>query len=223
MYRGRNIVVADAVSIQSTQVAGRLPDLLGAAYFLAITGLLVTEPSLVAALTKAHPYAMGFVKFAILATFGECLKNRLTAGQWIPSALPVRALIWGLFGVWITAAFPFMDGGMRTLAALHLWPAAPAAFWMSTWINLFAGFGFFMMFVHYWTDSMLVRGFHAPWHLLGWPETVRWGKVILISIVLFWIPAHTVTFLLPPVWRILFAAYLGIALGLILSFAARTR
>ncbi len=94
---------------------------------------------------------------------------------------------------------------------------------MSTWINLFAGFGFFMMFVHYWTDSMLVRGFHAPWQLLGRPETVRWGKVILISIVLFWIPAHTFTFLLPPVWRILFAAYLGIALGLILSFAARTR
>ncbi len=83
----------------------------GAAYFTAITGLLVTEPSLVAAFTNAHPYAMGFAKFAILATFGECPKNHLTAGQWIPSALPLRALIWGLVGIWITAAFPFMDGG----------------------------------------------------------------------------------------------------------------
>jgi len=209
-----------AASTRAGPAAPKVRDITGAVYFLAITVFLVADADLIARLTHAHPYGMGFTKFAALATFGECLKNRLAAGYWLPSRLSLRVLIWGIFGLWIPAAFPFMDGGTRTLASLHLWPAEPAALWMSIWINLFAGFGFFMMFMHYWTDSMLMQGIHASWQLLGRPETVRWGKVILISIVLFWIPAHTMTFLLPPVWRILFAAYLGIALGLIPSFAS---
>lgn len=35
----------------------------------------------------------------------------------------------------------------------------------------------------------------------------------------FWIPAHTITFLLPPDYQVLFAALLGIALGTILAIA----
>jgi hypothetical protein len=45
------------------------------------------------------------------------------------------------------------------------------------------------------------------------------GFVILRTIPLFWIPAHTITFLLPPEYRVLSAAYLSIALGGILAFA----
>ena len=43
--------------------------------------------------------------------------------------------------------------------------------------------------------------------------------VIFKTIPLFWIPAHTITFLLPENYRVLMAAYLSIALGLILTFA----
>jgi hypothetical protein len=43
--------------------------------------------------------------------------------------------------------------------------------------------------------------------------------VVFITIPGFWIPAHTVTFLLPPEYRVLMAAFLSIALGGILSFA----
>jgi hypothetical protein len=199
------------------------PDLLGACYITAAVAFLVTQPDLVAAATKAHPYAMGFAKFAVLATFGECLKHRLITRTWIPSKIVLRCLIWGVFGMWITATFPFMDGGLRTLASAGIWPSAPAPFWMSTWINVFSGFGFFMMFSHYWTDAILAEGWVAPWTLFGRPATARWAKIVLISLVVFWIPAHTLTFALAAEWRIVCAAFLGIALGLILSFAARTK
>ena len=32
--------------------------------------------------TKAHPYIMGFTKFAILATMGELLSIRIVKGDW---------------------------------------------------------------------------------------------------------------------------------------------
>jgi hypothetical protein len=216
------------VHVMTTANAGirptaRIGDLAGLLYFLAVTAVFLLEADLVAAATKAHPYAMGFAKFAVLATFGECLKNRIVTGRWIPSKLPARFVIWGVFGLWITSAFPMIDGGVQRLVGLQMWPDTPLFFWMSTWINLFSGYGFFMMFCHYWTDTMIVQGFLWPWHLFGRPETGRWGKIVLISLVLFWVPAHSLTFWLPPHWRILCAAYLGIALGLILSFAARRK
>jgi hypothetical protein len=212
--------MSETLAPRSRQIG---PDLLGAAYFIAAVAFLVTNADLVAATTKAHPYAMGFAKFAILATFGECLKNRILTSRWLPTRVGLRFVIWGFFGMWITAVFPFMDGGVKTLITLHLWPAEPGAFWMSTWANVFSGFAFFMMLTHYWTDTMLVEGWVWPWDLFARPATVRWARIVLISLFLFWVPAHTFTFMLPPVWRTLCAAFLGIALGLILSFAARRK
>ena len=209
-----------SVAIQPRRV---WPDVLGACYFAVTVLLLVTQADAVADATKAHPYAMGFIKFGVLATFGECLKHRTITGAWIPSKIVLRFLIWGVFGMWITAAFPFMDGGLRAIAGAGIWPSSPAPLWMSTWINVFSGFGLFMMFSHYWTDTILAEGWVAPWALFGRADTVRWAKIVLISLVVFWIPAHTLTFSLAAEWRIVCAAFLGIALGVILSFAARTK
>lgn len=49
---------------------------------------------------------------------------------------------------------------------------------------------------------------------------VQWNFVFKKTIPFFWIPAHTITFMLPTEYRVAFAAVLGIALGIILSFAA---
>ena len=49
---------------------------------------------------------------------------------------------------------------------------------------------------------------------------VQWNFVFKKTIPFFWIPAHTITFLLPEDYQVAFAALLGIALGVILSFAA---
>ncbi|MEZ6853814.1 hypothetical protein [Halodesulfovibrio aestuarii] len=48
---------------------------------------------------------------------------------------------------------------------------------------------------------------------------IMWGLVLKKTIPFFWIPTHTITFLLPPDLRILFAAMLGLALNVILAFA----
>ena len=40
---------------------------------------------------------------------------------------------------------------------------------------------------------------------------------MLKTIVFFWIPAHTVTFSLPPDFRVLMSAVLSLALGFILT------
>ncbi len=198
----------------------RASDMVGVAYVGAITAFIVFQNELFISLTARYPYPMGFAKIALLATFGECLKYRLTTGQWIPEKIAVRFLVWGVFGLWFTAAFPFVAGGVQALSESHLWASA-SPFWMSVWINALGGYAFFMMFTHYWIDVMIAEGFCWPWQVLGRPETSRWAKIIFISLVLFWIPAHTLTFSLPPTLRVTSAAYLSIALGVILSFAAR--
>jgi len=43
------------------------------------------------------------------------------------------------------------------------------------------------------------------------------------TIPFFWIPAHTIVFLLPPEYRVFAAAYLAIVLGAILSYAKRQK
>jgi hypothetical protein len=50
---------------------------------------------------------------------------------------------------------------------------------------------------------------------------VQWDFVFKKTIPFFWIPAHTLTFLLPIEYRMVFAAFLGIALGLILAIASQ--
>ncbi|MCX7905011.1 MAG: Mpv17/PMP22 family protein, partial [Caloramator sp.] len=47
--------------------------------------------------------------------------------------------------------------------------------------------------------------------------------VVLKTIPFFWIPAHTITFLLPSEYRVLMASFLSIALGAILSLAKRKK
>ncbi|HNW48075.1 MAG TPA: hypothetical protein PKK88_00005, partial [Bacteroidales bacterium] len=52
---------------------------------------------------------------------------------------------------------------------------------------------------------------------IDWPGFLKF--VVGKTIPLFWIPAHTITFMLPDQYKVLFAASLSIVLGLILSYA----
>ena len=51
----------------------------------------------------------------------------------------------------------------------------------------------------------------------------QWNFIFKKTIILFWIPAHTITFLLPPDYQVLFAALLGIVLGVLLSVAVQSK
>lgn len=101
------------------------------------------------------------------------------------------------------------------------------AFCVSVFMNTF--FAPVFMTVHKITDTHILKtggtlqGFFTPipfgetLKTLNWD--VQWNFVFKKTIPLFWYPAHTITFLLPSQYRVLFAALLGVALGVILSIA----
>jgi hypothetical protein len=56
---------------------------------------------------------------------------------------------------------------------------------------------------------------------LNWQA--QWGFVFKKTIPFFWYPAHTITFLLPSEQRVLFAALLGIVLGVLLAVSIKKK
>ncbi|HWR38921.1 MAG TPA: hypothetical protein VN611_05445 [Patescibacteria group bacterium] len=187
--------------------------------------------------TKEQPYLMGFGKFAILATMGELLAIRIGTGMWKrPAGLGYRVVIWGFIGIFITLMFEvFVSGVSAAIAKGLLWPGTAGgriggAFWISAITNLV--FAPTFMTMHRMTDTYidLVCGENKPWRTvtlsaviakIDWQGMISF--VICKTIPLFWVPAHTITFLLPPEYRVLMAAYLGIALGVILAYAKRRK
>ncbi len=70
-------------------------DLIGVMYIVVITALVVIYLAEVGEFSGTHPLFAGFMKFALLASFGECLKARITNGTWRVDYLILRAVIWG--------------------------------------------------------------------------------------------------------------------------------
>ena len=104
--------------------------------------------------------------------------------------------------------------------------AVLTAFFISASMNL--TFGPVFMAAHRMTDTyidMRAEGLSPTWPQvvakIDWRGFITF--VVAKTIPFFWIPAHTATFLLPPEYRVLSAAYLSIALGAILSYARRRK
>jgi hypothetical protein len=186
--------------------------------------------------TKAHPYIMGFGKFSVLATMGELLAIRIALGEWKqPAGLVYRGIIWGLIGVLIVLMFEIFSAGvMAALAKGLLWSgdASTGKVWTALWISAIMNmaFGSAFMTMHRISDTYIdmVCGENLRQvKLADVISRIDWNGmisfVICKTIPFFWIPAHTITFLLPPEYRVLMAAYLGIALGIILAYAKRRK
>lgn len=179
--------------------------------------------------TAAHPYLIGFAKFFVLASMGELLALRIVTGGWMaPKGLIQRAIIWGFLGMVIVLIFDVFAGGVTSALKKGLLPGADSklafAFFVSTIMNL--TFAPAMMFTHRMTDTYLDLKYEgksaSTMDIVGridWKGFVSF--VLFKTIPFFWIPAHTITFLLPPEYRVLAAALLSIALGAILAFAKK--
>mgnify|MGYP006284037683 CR=1 FL=1 len=192
---------------------------------------------------KTHGLITSFVKFAVLATLGEAIGLRIRKGVYNQKGfgLVPRAVVWGFIGITIKIAFIiFATGTPAVLEYLGLKGAAASmnegisglklltAFSISTAMNLI--FAPVFMTFHKITDNHIVnkggtlKGFFTPIQFgqiimnLDW--SVQYHFVFKKTIPFFWIPAHTITFMLPPQYRVLFAAILGIVLGVILSIAS---
>ena len=198
---------------------------------------------------KAHIMVTSFVKFAILATVGELLGLRLKKGVYFEKGFGIipRAIVWGFLGLAIQMAFVIFSNGIpifisKTLGfpfaldyldkekiqAMDFGLKLMVAFSISASMNII--FAPIMMTFHKITDTHIINnggtlaGFFKPIQFgnimseMNW--RVQWDFVFKKTIPFFWIPAHTITFLLPTEYRVLFAALLGISLGVILSLAA---
>lgn len=178
-------------------------------------------------LTKSHTVTMGFLKFFILATMGEILGRRLEKGLWQFKNINIlqRAFTWGMFGVMFTYVFPIYSHGVDGLilsgrVPFIFDPTFTKAFYKSIFMNIL--FAFPMMSFHKFTDILIDQNklfsrwdIYKTFCLVDWEN--MWRKVAP-TILWFWIPAHTITFCLAEEYRIIMAAFLGVVLGLILSF-----
>ncbi len=194
-------------------------------------------------LSKEYAYLMSFVKFGVLATFGECLALRIVAGTYNREGFGVlpKMIVWGLLGIVIKLAFViFATGAPHALVSLgfavdpgsiqngDFGSRLVTALSISVSLNLI--FAPVMMTLHKITDLHIQEGggkvavLFTPIDIAGILQKIDWQVmyhfVYKKTLPLFWIPAHTITFLLPGEFQILFAAVLGIALGLILAFAS---
>lgn len=193
-----------------------------------------------------HGMVMSFIKFGILATMGEVLGLRISAGVYNRKGFGIlpRAVVWGLLGLGINAAMIIFSKGVPqfmvymgmtdaaniingVFSADKVWIAFAISVAMNT---IFAPV--FMTF-HKITDTHILdcggslRSLITPIPMtriithLNWDA--QWNFVFKKTIPFFWYPAHTITFLLPGEMRVLFAAILGVVLGVLLAIAARMK
>lgn len=194
----------------------------------------------------AHGMVMSFIKFAVLSTMGEMLGSRISSGSYCPKGFGVvpRMVVWGILGMGINMAMIiFSKGTPLFLEYIGVAGAAEALEGEFTSVKLLTAFAVsvamntifapLFMTLHKVTDAHINSyggSARALIHRIPMGEIlsnlnwkVQWGFVFKKTIPLFWYPAHTITFLLPSEARVLFAALLGVVLGVLLAVAAKKR
>ncbi|HDP75679.1 MAG TPA: hypothetical protein ENN49_07405 [Bacteroidales bacterium] len=190
-----------------------------------------------------HGMVTSFIKFALLATFGEAIGLRIRTGNYNQPGFGLlpRAAVWGFLGLTIKLAFVlFATGVPAFLTYMGMGNALQAikgdltaakvlvAFSISLFMNII--YAPVMMTLHKVTDthiannggslSCLVKPINFGEILASINWKVQWSFVFAKTIPYFWIPAHTITFLLPADFQVLFAALLSVALGIFLAIAS---
>jgi len=166
---------------------------------------------------QAHPISSAMLQFAILGTLGEIISKWIVQKNFkYPFSLLMtlwKMLVWALLAIGIKYAFKGFGGFLQSLMAGGMWPnfaqgSFGYAFSISALMNL--QFGLFLVIIHRVLDNI--------------PEKVKNWKNLhkgMYSLLWFWIPAHTVTFMVHDDLRIGLAAVWSVALGLILGFFNR--
>lgn len=181
-------------------------------------------------LTSNYKYISGFIKFGLLATMGSMLSGRIATKEWkFQNNFIGRTVVWGIIGMWITLTFPIYDTGIKYLMSVGMLPFEGSVIATAFFISFFNNISFApaFMIIHNATD--------AYFDLLGEKKkniTIKmvtdkidlhrfFSFVLLKTVIFFWIPVHTITFLLPSEYRVMFAAMLSIALGILLSIGKK--
>ena len=161
----------------------------------------------------ANPLLSAAVQFALLGTLGEIISFTIQQRRLgLPGSgaqMIAKMFAWALLGVIIKYGFTGMRGFTRALLDHHLLPdflgqGLGWALSVSVLTNTF--FGPQMMAFHRLEDNLILgqKGFAGI--------TRAWATLIW-----FWIPAHTVTFLMPVEVQIGLAAAWSLVLGVIMG------
>ena len=193
----------------------------------------------------AHGMVMSFVKFALLSTMGEMLGCRISTGKYVTPLFGVlpRMVVWGFLGMGINMAMIIFSKGTplfmeymgfeNAVQSFNSLDFSMDKFWVALSVSVAMNTIFAPVFMtfHKITDAHIaecggsLKALVTPIPMarrfaeLNW--NAQWGFVFKKTIPFFWYPAHTITFLLPPEQRVLFAALLGIVLGVLLAVASK--
>ena len=163
-----------------------------------------------------HPIITAMIQFAILGTLGEFISKWIVSKKFhMPFSIGFvlwKMVVWAILAFFIKMAFTGMEGFLDSAVDHHLMfpavkePGFLRAFMKSVTTNLF--FGFFLIIGHRFLDNIVLK-----------EKSYKGIDIGIKSLIWFWIPAHTITFILPKAFQIGLAALWSVALGIILGFA----
>jgi hypothetical protein len=170
-----------------------------------------------------YPIYSAMVQFAILGTLGDCMANWIYSARYgqgkATKAKPRHTIYqlvwkpikWMILAIFIKVAFVGYTGFVGVIVESGWLPYSFGiersflnALAISTTMNL--QFGLFLVIIHRTLDylpfgKIVWIGIHKGFYSLLW----------------FWIPAHTITFMLPKEYQIGLAAFYSVVLGFILG------
>lgn len=177
-----------------------------------------------------HPFIMGFIKFAFLATCGEIISLKMRTKKWgLPTMVFLRFIIWGAFGAWITFMMKSTAFSIDTLISKKMIFNPDDGTFLATLMRAFCisalmntTFAPTFMSLHKISDTWITLKAEKKKHdIITVVKTVDWSQFVSFTILkclpFFWIPAHTITFCLPEQYQVVVAAFLSIVLGVLLS------
>jgi len=167
-------------------------------------------------LVKAYPLYTAMLQFAVLGTFGDIISKWMQQGNvFMPykvSILFLKMLEWAFLAITIKYAFVGFHGFVDSLVSHQLVPELGlfgTAFTVSVTMNL--QFGLLLVILHRFLDNLIAQ--QNNWINI---DKGMW------SLIWFWIPAHTITFMLDKPYQIGLAAVWSVVLGLILGYYNKT-
>jgi len=170
-------------------------------------------------------YLSNFLKFGVLSTLGELIGVSIKSRKIrMIDKFFQKVIVWGFIGMLITIAFPLFISGVEGLQSQDLLPkfqGNPLAISFMGSIAMNFTFGPMMMLFHKILDIDLELNSKVDNRLTVIIQDINWNSLVkdtwIKTTLCFWIPIHTIVFLLPETIRIIVAAILSTALGILLS------
>ncbi len=169
----------------------------------------------------SYPLTSAMLQFALLGTFGDVISRWIIEKRFFSpynfQTIIFKILEWAALAVMIKYAFIGFHGFVENLITNGYLPqleGVAKSFTISLSMNL--QFGPFLIIIHRLLDNFVIERVHKD---SAWKNLDK----SLYSLLWFWLPAHTITFLMPQEFQIGLAAVWSLALGIILGFFNRKK